>query len=202
MAKKRLKTDIRHEQIAEAALDIVRSEGIKGLNVAAVAEKVGLVPSAVYRHFNNKSEIVGTVLQLIQTRLNQHYQDVIQQNLEPVEKLNLMLNRHVELIGSNNAIPRIIFSEEVIGGMPEKQQQLYGIIRDVIRNVAVIVTEGQKKGTIRRDVPAENIAVSFLGMIQPAAIIWNLSGGEFDLIRHSKNAWELFFDAIRQRPDK
>ena len=202
MAIKRLKTDIRHEQIAEAALDIVRSEGIKGLNVAAVAEKVGLVPSAVYRHFNNKSEIVGTVLQLIQTRLNQHYQDVIQQNLEPVEKLNLLLNRHVELIGSNNAIPRIIFSEEVIGGMPEKQQQLYGIIRDVIRNVAAIVTEGQKKGTIRRDVPAENIAVSFLGMIQPAAIIWNLSGGEFDLIRHSKNAWELFFDAIRQRPDK
>ena len=202
MAKKRLKTDIRHEQIAEAALDIVRSEGIKGLNVAVVAEKVGLVPSAVYRHFNNKSEIVGTVLQLIQTRLNQHYQDVIQQNLEPVEKLNLLLSRHVKLIGSNNAIPRIIFSEEVIGGMPEKQQQLYGIIRDVIRNVACIITEGQKKGTIRKDVPAENIAVSFLGMIQPAAIIWNLSDGEFDLIRHSKNAWELFFDAIRQRPDK
>jgi AcrR family transcriptional regulator len=202
MEKKRLKTVIRHEQIAEAALDIVRSEGIRGLNVAAVAEKVGLVPSAVYRHFKNKSEIVSTVLQLIQTRLNQHYQEVIQQNLEPVEKLKLLLNRHVELIGSNNAIPRIIFSEEVIEGMPEKQRQLYDIIRDVIRNVAVIVTEGQKKGTIRRDVPAENIAVSFLGMIQPAAIIWNLSDGEFDMLRHRKNAWKLFFDAVRCNPDK
>jgi len=202
MAKKRLKTVIRHEQIAEAALNIVRSEGIRGLNVAAVAEKVGLVPSAVYRHFKNKSEIVSTVLQLIQARLNQHYQKVIQQNLEPVEKLKLLLSRHVELIGNNNAIPRIIFSEEVIGGMPEKQRQLYGIIRDVIHNVAVIVKEGQKKGTIRRDVPAENIAVSFLGMIQPAAIIWNLSDGEFDLVRHSKNAWELFIDAIRISPDK
>jgi len=200
MAKNRLKTVIRHEQIAEAALDIVRSEGISGLNVAAVATKVGLVPSAVYRHFKNKSEIVSTVLQLIRTRLNQHYQEVIQQNLEPIEKLNLLLSRHVKLIGSNNAIPRIIFSGEVIGGMPKKQQLLYGIIRDVIRNVACIVTEGQKKGTIRKDVPAENIAVSFLGIIQPAAIIWNLSGGEFDLIKHSKNAWELFFDAVRQNP--
>ena len=197
MAKKRLKTVIRHDQIAEAALDVVRSEGIRGLNVAAVAEKVGLVPSAVYRHFKNKSEIVGAVLGLIQTRLDRHYQDVIQQNLEPVEKLNLLLSRHVELIGSNNAIPRIIFSEEVIGGMPDKQQQLYDIIRDVIRNVSVVVTEGQNKGTIRRDLPAENIAVSFLGMIQPAAIIWNLSDGEFDLTRHRKNAWKLFLDAIR-----
>jgi AcrR family transcriptional regulator len=197
MVKERLKTAIRHDQIAEAALDIVRSEGIKGLSVVAVAEKVGLVPSAVYRHFKNKSEIVDAVLGLIQTRLNQRYQDVIQQKLKPVEKLNLLLCRHVELINSNNAIPRIIFSEEVTGGMPEKQERLYGIIRDVIRNVAAVVTEGQNNGTIRRDLPAENIAVSFLGMIQPAAIIWNLSEGEFDLIRHSKHAWKMFQDAIR-----
>ena len=198
MVKKRFKTAIRHDQIAEAALDIIRSRGIKGLNVAAVAEKVGLVPSAVYRHFKNKSEIVAAVLELIQERLKQHYQDVIQQNLEPVEKLNFLLSRHVELIGGNNAIPRIIFSEEVIGGMPEKRQQLYGIVDDVIRNVAVIVREGQNKGTIRKDLPAESIAVSFLGMIQPAAIIWNLSNGEFDLKQHSINAWKLFLDAIRQ----
>ena len=42
MAKKRLGTDIRQEQIAEAALDIVRSGGVKALSVAAVAEKVGI----------------------------------------------------------------------------------------------------------------------------------------------------------------
>ena len=36
-------------------------------------------------------------------------------------------------------------------------------------------------------------------MIQPAAIIWNLSDGEFDLVQHSKNAWLLFLDAIQQQ---
>ncbi|MEE4600915.1 MAG: TetR/AcrR family transcriptional regulator [Desulfobacteraceae bacterium] len=198
MIKKRFETAVRHEQIAEAALDIVRSDGIKGLNVAAVAKKVGIVPSAVYRHFKNKSEIVTAVLTLIQTRLNQNYRDVIQRDLEPIEKLNIVLRKHVELIAGNNAIPRIIFSEEVIGGMPEKQQQLYGIIRDVIGNVASIVAEGQEKGSIRKDLSAETIAVSFLGMIQPAAIIWNMSDGEFDLVQHSKNAWMLFLDAIRE----
>jgi AcrR family transcriptional regulator len=77
MVKKRLGTEIRQDQIAEAALDIVRKDGIRALNVAAVAEKVGIVPSAVYRHFKNKSQIVDTVLQLIQTRLNAHFQDVV-----------------------------------------------------------------------------------------------------------------------------
>ncbi|GAB6909522.1 TetR/AcrR family transcriptional regulator [Desulfosarcina cetonica] len=200
MTKKRFGTAVRHDQIAEAALDIVRSDGTRGLNVAEVAKRVGLVPSAVYRHFKNKSEIVDAVLALIQKRLNHNYECVIQRDLEPLEKLNLLLTEHVALICSNNAIPRMIFSEEVIGGMPEKQQQLYGIIRDVIRNVSSVVVDGQKKGSIRKDIPAENIAVSFLGMIQPAAIIWSLSDGEFDLAQHSKNAWTLFLHAIQCSP--
>lgn len=200
MAKKRFRTAVRHEQIAEAALDIVSSEGTRGLNVAEVAKRVGLVPSAVYRHFKNKSEIVDAVLALIKKRLNQNYERVIQQDLKPLEKLNLLLTEHVELICNNNAIPRIIFSEEVIGGMPEKQQQLFGIISDVIRNVSSVVAEGQEKGSIRKDIPADNIAISFLGMIQPAAIIWSLSDGEFDLIEHSKNAWKLFLHAIQGSP--
>ena len=196
MIKKRLVTENRQDQIAEAALDIVRKDGISALNLASVAEKVGIVPSAVYRHFKNKSQIVSAVLQLIQTRLNANFQSVVQLDLEPVEKLHLLLDRHIELISNNNAIPRIIFSEDVLGGMPEKQQQLYGIIQDVIRNVSAIVIEGQGNGSIRKDLPPENIAVSFIGMIQPAAIIWNLSNGEFDLVRHSQKAWQLFADAI------
>jgi AcrR family transcriptional regulator len=196
MAKKRFATDIRQEQIAEAALGIIRSEGTRALSVAAVAKNVGIVPSAIYRHFRNKSDIVSAVLLLIKTRLHAHFQETAQLNIDPVEKLRLLLNRHVEMISQNNAIPRIIFSEEVIGGMPEKQQQLYDIIQDVIGNVATIVAEGQNQGAIRNDLPAENIAVSFLGIIQPAAIIWNLSDGAFDLEGHSENAWNLFADAI------
>jgi hypothetical protein len=56
-------------------------------------------------------------------------------------------------------------------------------------------------GRIRRDTPAETIAVSFLGLIQPAAIIWSLSEGEFDLVQHSQRAWKMFSDAIRAGGD-
>lgn len=136
MAQKRLGTDIRQDPIAEATLDIVRFRGIRSLNVAAVAEKVGIVPSTVSRHFKNHCEIVSAVLQLIQTRLNVHFQDVVKLGIQLFEKLQLLLNRPIELISRNYAIPRIIFSEEVPGGMPEKQQQLYDIFREAIRKGA------------------------------------------------------------------
>ena len=108
MVKKRLSTEVRHEQIAEAALDIVRSECVRALNVAAVAEKVGIVPSAVYRHFKNKTEIVGAVLQLIRKRLKAHFQDVVDLDAAPVEKLHLLLTRHISMISGNNAIAGLL----------------------------------------------------------------------------------------------
>ena len=201
MFKKRHATEFRYAQIAEAALDIVRRRGVGGLSVAAVAAEVDIVPSAVYRHYKNKSEIVTAVLDLIHARLNANYQAVIQQHLAPLDKLKSLLQQHVDLIKANSAIPRIIFSGEVIGGEPEKRQQLYGIIQDVIHNVAMIVEEGQHQELIRRDIPPRNIALSFLGIFQPATIIWSLSGGEFDLLQHCENAWKLFLDAIRVPPD-
>lgn len=200
MPKKRLKTEIRHDQIALAALEIVRDGGVRALSVAAVARRVDIVPSAVYRHFQNKGEIVSAVLELIQQRLNAHFQEVAALDAKPLDKLEILLNRHLALIAGNNAIPRIVFSEEVLTGMPDKRQQLLGIIRDVLRNVGRIVIEGQKRGEMRKDILPENIAVSFLGMIQPAAIIWELSGGEFDLVHHGRQAWRMFSDAVQSQP--
>jgi AcrR family transcriptional regulator len=197
MAKKRLGTQIRQDQIAEAALEIVRSEGIQALSVSVVAEKVGIVPSAIYRHFKSKSDIVGAVLELIRTRLQSHFQEVVALDADALEKLHLLLERHVGLISSDNAIPGMIFSGAVLGGNPEKRRQLYGIIENVIANVSAIVEQGQQDGTIRTDLSPENVAVAFLGIIQPAAMIWNLSGGDFDLLHHSRQAWKLFSEAIR-----
>jgi hypothetical protein len=36
----------------------------------------------------------------------------------------------------------------------------------------------------------------FLGLIQPAAILWNLSDGEFDVTKHAEKGWQLFQETI------
>jgi hypothetical protein len=37
-------------------------------------------------------------------------------------------------------------------------------------------------------------------LVQPAAILWLLSDGEFDPMRHAKRAWPCFADMIRSKP--
>jgi AcrR family transcriptional regulator len=58
MATERLETDIRQDQITQAALGLVAAKGVAELSIAGVARRVGLVPSAIYRHFKSKDEVL------------------------------------------------------------------------------------------------------------------------------------------------
>ena len=70
MGTEKLDTEVRQEQLAQAALSLITTQGPKSLSVARVARRVGLVPSAVYRHFESKDELLDAVLEMIRERLN------------------------------------------------------------------------------------------------------------------------------------
>ena len=64
-----MNTEVRREQIIEAAMNLIASRGLKGLNVAGIANRIGLVPSAIYRHFKSKDDVLDMILDFIQEKL-------------------------------------------------------------------------------------------------------------------------------------
>ena len=202
MRARKLDTDVRQEQIAEAALKIIADRGLGGLNMARLARRVGIVPSAIYRHFEGKEQVLDAVLDLIGSRLRENVSSVCGEMQNPLEQLHALLMRHVALIRENEAIPRLIFSESVYGGEPARRRKLYGIIQGYLKRIADIVKEGQETGQIQSDIAPEKVAVMFLGMIQPGAILWHLSDGEFDVTKQAETAWEVFSAALRTRSHK
>jgi len=199
MAAEKLHTDVRQEQIAEAALHLVASHGIKGLSVAAVARRVGIVPSAIYRHFHSKDEIFDAVLDLFGTRVIGNVSSVCEETADPLERLRRLLMRHARLIRENEALPRIIFSEEVYNRSAERKARLHGIIQEFLARVAEIVRTGQREGRIRADLDPATVSLMFIGLFQPAAILWHLSDGRFDVTKHTERAWEILRDAIEAK---
>ena len=41
------------------------------------------------------------------------------------------------------------------------------------------------------------VSVMFLGLIQPAALLWHLSEGGFDVTQHVDGAWNLLSETLR-----
>ena len=199
MSAEKLDTETRQEQIAHAALDLVATRGIRGLNISAVARRIGVVPSAIYRHFKSKDDVLDAVLNLISTRLLSNISAARSKTSDTLECLRYLLMLHVQLIRENGAIPRVVFSDEVYGGHSGRRVKMYMILQKYIGEVTKIVQEGQQRGQIRVGLHAETMALMFLGIIQPAAIIWHLSEEKFDVTKHAKKAWNIFHETIATR---
>src|SRR5664280_66741 len=92
------KTEQRQSAIAKAALSLIGAQGMRGLRVAAVARKVGLVPSGIYRHYRNKDEVLDAILDYIQQRFSANVRAVSRLEGDALARLHALLMRHTRLI--------------------------------------------------------------------------------------------------------
>lgn len=195
-----MKTEIRQEQIAQAALKLVSRDGLKGFSVVRVAREVGVVPSAIYRHYRNKDQILEAMLDVVSERLAENVEAVIREAPNVLDRLQSLLRRHAQLIVHEVPIPRVVFSEEIFNGHRQRRQRVHQIFQRYLGRIADLIREGQAQGEIRAELSPDTLSVMFLGLVQPAAILWLLSHGEFDPIRHAERAWPCFAEMIRTRP--
>lgn len=199
MGEARLGTEVRKEQIAQAALALISEQGLTALSVAAVARRVGLVPSGIYRHFEGKEEVIDAVLALIGERLLRNVREACRESEDPLDCLRRILVRHVELIRANAGIPRVVFSQELYASRPGRKRAVYDVVTGYLDRIADVVRGGQEAGRIRPELDPGTLSVLFLGLVQPPAILWHLSDGQFDVTKHTRRAWEFFRAAIEAR---
>jgi hypothetical protein len=62
--------------------------------------------------------------------------------------------------------------------------------------ISEIVKQGQLDNHIRNDIDPGTISVMFLGIIQPAAILWHISDESFDVAKHAEKAWRVFKESL------
>jgi len=177
-------------------------EGVSGLNVAGVAKRVGLVPSAIYRHFRNKDELMEAVLNLIQNKMIGHVTAACEETQDPLERLESFLKRQLRVVQKRQALPRLIFSDDFSVHHPDRKARVHEFITLYLDSVAKIVLQGQQSGQIRRDIDPGTVSIMFLGLIQPVGILWHLSNGKFDITRHEEDAWRIFRECIRAKEEK
>lgn len=198
MRAKKARTEIRQEQIAQAAMKLLALRGWQCISLAAIAKEVGVVTSAVYRHFKSKDEVLDAVLDLVEQCFRSNVQ-VAPAN-DPITCVRDVLMRHVDLIVSGVPVPRIILSEAVFTGHPRHRKRVQKIYQNYLAEIAVIIRAGQEEGLIQHKLNPETLSIMWLGLVQSPAILWLLGQGNFDLKQHCERAWDLFEAAIQSNP--
>lgn len=192
MRAKKTETAIRKDQIVRAALDLIGSKGVQSLSIAGIANQVGIVPSAIYSHFNSKEDILDEVLKLVKNRFLENVTLARKETPKALDRLQLLLNKQALMLNENRAIPFVVFADGIYAGSPERKARVTEMIMTFLDMVQKIINEGRTDGSIREDVVPKTAAIMFIGMVMPVAIISNLSDGLFDINEHLKNVWPVF----------
>lgn len=122
---KRLPTEQRRKQIAEAALRIIAERGLRRFTIAAISEEVGLADGTIFRHFDDKDDIVlEAVNQLEQALIAHESAQAGAQDAEfdgdPLDRLGVFLRRRIALIRERPEIAKALFSDDLVQAGPEE----------------------------------------------------------------------------------
>lgn len=192
--RSRKTTEIRREEILRAALFIVEQQGLDNLNTNAIAALIQLVPSAIYRHFKNKEEIIAALIDFIGERLQQNLQQATTQEGTALERLKSLFELHVKLLQEEPAIPRILYFLISSERNQELKKKMLAEIDAYVYETKKLLLQGKKAGEINPAVDVTAAAMMFLGMIQPLVILSQENKGV--LAEYPQKLWQCYQRAI------
>ena len=188
--RSRKTTEIRREEILRAALSIVEQQGLDNLNTNAIATVIQLVPSAIYRHFKNKEDLIAALIDFIGERLQQNLQQAATQEGTALERLKCLFELHVKLLQEEPAIPRILYFLISSERNQELKQKMLTEINAYVYETKKLLLQGKKAGEINQAVDVTAAAMMFLGMIQPLVILSQENKAVLD--EYPQKLWQCY----------
>ncbi len=177
---KAMKTE-RQQEIIDVALDLISQKGIQGLTMKNLSKEIGISEPAIYRHFENKIEILLAVLDLFRDSTREIFEKELHSGISSVEKIEHLFTRHFERFASNPSLVSVIFSEELFRGEPILIKKIAEVIDKNSTILTKIIKQGQESREIRSDVSADHLAVMVMGSLRLFVKIWQFSGYRFDI---------------------
>jgi AcrR family transcriptional regulator len=198
IVRKRQSTVLRRKQIIETLRKIIIKYGSEHVTVRKLAKEIGVSGGAIYRHFKSKREVLVFLVDYIEENLIGDVEKdyPIKNSLELLEKISRDLLSSIE---QRKGVSFLVIAEIISLGDKRLNRRISEVLNGFLGHIKHIITEGIKKGEIRKDLDVDMAAVTFFGMLQGLVTIWSLSGFPSALEIKNESMWNLFKEAIKNR---
>lgn len=160
----RQSTDIRQEQIKQAVIDIISTDGLKNLSTRNLALRIGMSEGSIFRHFKTKKDIIISIFNDIQDNFIGELKKIAGSDEEPSIRLTKYLSATIKYHTDNKGINMLLFSEASYKNDPELKKRLQQIFHDQKQFVMKIILDGIKSGIWDENVAVEDVALMYMGI--------------------------------------
>jgi len=178
--KKRKSVKERKEEVFYVISQIIAEKGLSEVSTVEVAKRLGVSQPAIYKYFKNKDEMIIYYLK--------HLKDLLKEVIEKAEKgktsedkIRIILTEHFRLLERTKILPRIVFSDVIYFGDPEKKLSLKDTVSFYKEGIKDIIIDGIKNGEIRKIDPEFGVRV-VIGTILSSTLFWMLDDMRYRII--------------------
>ncbi|MDD4148842.1 MAG: TetR/AcrR family transcriptional regulator [Bacteroidales bacterium] len=171
----------RQKEIIEVSLELISEKGIQGLTIKNLAKRIGFSESAIYRHYENKTEILVSILNFFKYNIEKLFKAELNTERDAISKINNLLFNQFKIFTASPSLVAVIFSEELFRNEIILMNKVSEIMKNSFDTLTSIIKTGQEKGELRADVEAEHLAVVVMGALRLFVKQWQMSNHEFNL---------------------
>jgi AcrR family transcriptional regulator len=169
----------RQKEIIKASLEIIAENGIQSLTIKNLSKKIGLVESAIYRHYESKTQILIAILDSITGETKSNDLTGVESVISLLEK---RLENHFQTFTDNPSLVSVVFAEDLFQNEPLLIEKTKAKVEKSISELAKLISVGQQKGEIRNDIISEQVSIMINGSVRMLVKQWKMSGYSFDLV--------------------
>jgi AcrR family transcriptional regulator len=142
------------ESLVQASLEVIAEHGPEGFTLRDIARRLGVAPSAPYRHFADKEEVLAAVAAECSERLGAAMDAAAPGCEDPIERFRLVGLAYVRFAVENPAYFKVMSHAHLSGQAP-----LRANFNDWLKNELAQLRAAQGRGELSQ-LPVEDIMLA------------------------------------------
>ncbi|WP_296753800.1 TetR/AcrR family transcriptional regulator [Thiobacillus sp.] len=194
--RQRLSAEERQEEIIKAAVELAGEQSVDSVTTQDMAKAVGVTQGAIFRHFPSKDMIWLAVVHWVRGRLMSVVDVAAGQGRDPLDSLEKMFFAHLGFVDKVPAIPKLIFTDQLLKKNPKIKELIRSILADYEAKVTDLIIQAKAQKLVRADLNEQDAAVMFIGIIQGLVIRVSVIETRKSLISEGKLVFPIFLHGI------
>jgi len=150
-------------QILQVAETLFAEKGFDGTSIRNIAKEAKINVAMVSYYFGSKERLLESLILFRTTDLKFQIENLLAESLEPIEKVNKLIEIYINRINCNKGIYRILHFEFSNEKRDIDLQALNDLRSGNLKALMSIIEEGQNKGVFRKDIIVPLITPTILG---------------------------------------
>ncbi len=169
-----MKDENKHQKILHAAIKVFSEKGFYNSRVSEIAKEANVADGTIYLYFKNKDDILISLFEEEFGKIVQNMRAALEKEKDALQKIKRFAITHLSIVSKQQELGEVM-GVEVRQSSKFMKEYINKPFIEYLNIIRSVVTEGQEKGLIRKDLTPGIMKRAFFGALDEMARYWVLS---------------------------